>query len=570
MMQARLRLGRKDQMAKAFHAIRLTVLTLVAALALVLAAGCGGGGGGGSLAGLNMFITDDLGTGYDQVWVTIHQIEVQDAGGAFRTVFTSTAGVPVNLTSLNDGAPRFLYLGTKGIPAGDYTAVRVTMSRNLTLVATGTATGDACTFDPSLDFGATQSQATFALGGPMALAANDSLIVDFDLPNWGRVGNVVTPAFQLGDDTTLGNPARHEDEDYHGTVASLSGTAPGQTFTLQRASGSFQVVTSTSTIIYEEDASGNPVLANGQEVEVRGTFDTVNNSLTATVIKIEDGNDDDDKVEGPTQNLDDVVMTVDVLANEVEGFLPSDPIVHVQFDTTTRFFTKAGAPLTLAEMLAFLATGVEVEAEGVYDAGTNTLDAAKIKLHPEDENEAEVKGAVSNINAGAGTFDVTLGSWFGFSGSNGQVVHIVTDGSTSFKDDNGDPMTSGDFFAALQNGWFVEVEGAYDNGTITVAKAELEDNTGGGGQPEAKGYIASSDETAGTFTVNLIEWFGFNGSFGAPQVVQTTGTTEYEDENGDPLTKSAFFAGLTVGKVVDAKGSYAGGVLTATRARYKD
>jgi hypothetical protein len=297
--------------------------------------------------------------------------------------------------------------------------------------------------------------------------------------------------------------------------------------------------------------------------------------LLARVIKIEDTEQDDEhKVEGTTSDLDTNALTVVVAIHEAEGFLPQGPSVTVQFSTETRFFTKAGAPLTLNEMLTFLATGIAIEAEGTYASGTNTLTAAKMKLHPEDgdDHEAEAKGAASNLNSGAGTFDLTLASWFGFSASAGDVVPVVTTGSTTFRNDNGDVISANDFFAGLQAGQWAEVEGSYENGTLTADKAKLEDEGGGGGggQPEAEGYVAASDLGAGTFTISLVEWFGFNGSPGAPQVVQTTGSTEFLDGDGNPMTQANFFAGLTIGKEVDAKGTYASGVLTATRARYKD
>jgi hypothetical protein len=542
---------------------------------LALVAGCGGGGGGGTpTGGLNVFITDDLSTGYDQIWVTVHQIDLQDSSGGFVNVFSSTDGVPVDLTSLNDGSPRFMFMGKDAIPTGSYTGMRVTMARGLTMVATGSSNGEACTFDPSIDFGASQSRASFAFGAPVALNANSNIVLDFDLPNWTKNGNVVTPAFRRGDDSTLNDPGRHESEDYHGRVANLSGTAPDQTFTLSRTAGSFSVRTDASTLIYNENGAGSPVLINSQRVEVRGRFDVTANQLVATVIKIEDDNDDEDKVVGPTSNLDTGALTVDVSALRVEGFLPSDPIVHVQFSASTRFFTKAGMPLTLNEMLTFLATGIEVEAEGSYTAGTNTLNAAKIKLHPEDggHHDAEAKGSASNVNAGAGTFDLTLMSWYGFSSSSGTVINVVTNGSTTYRNDNGDPITSAEFFAAIQGGFFAEVEGTFSNGVLTASKAKLEDEGGGGGggQPEAKGYVVTSNLGNGTVVISLVEWFGFNGSFGAQQTIQTTGSTEFEDDDGNSMTQAAFFAGLSTGKVIDAKGSYSNGVLNATRARYKD
>ena len=557
-------------MANAFKTLKYAALTLLSGVAALLAAGCGGGGGGSALGGLNLFISDDLSTGYDQIWVSIHQIELQDSNGGFTTVFSSTDGVQVDLTNLSDGAPKFLYLGRDSIAAGNYTGVRVTMARDLTLVPTGSGTGDACTFDPAFDFGA-RSRVAFNFGAPLALAANDDFVVDFDLPNWTRAGNLVSPAIRQGDDSTIGNMARHEDEDFSGTVSGLTGTAPDQTFVLSRTDGSFNVATDANTVVFNEDGAGAPALANGLPVEVRGVFDTTSNSLLARSIKIDDGTADGDEIEGPTSNLDTNALTVDVEVHEADGFIPQDPIVHVQFSQTTQFFTKAGAPLTLAEMLDFLGTGIRIEAEGTYDGGSNTLTAAKMKLHPEDgeDHEAEAKGATSNINAGAGTFDLTLASWYGFSATNGQVIQVVTNGSTQFLDDTGNPITANDFFTGIQAGAWAEVEGVYDSGTLTAQKAKLEDN-GAPGQPEAKGYVATWDAGAGTVTINLIEWFGFDGGPGQPQVIQTTGSTAFEDHTGNPLTQAQFFAGLSAGMVIDAKGSYAVGVLTATRARYKD
>ena len=561
-------------MATASFLVRTTVLALLAGVALFVAGCGGGGGGGGPVGGLNVFISDDLGTGYDQIWVTVHEVEVQDSVGGFKSVFSSADGVQVNLTSLTDGAPRFLYLGNAKVPAGDYAGMRVTMARGLTLVPTASSTGESCTFDPSLDFGVNRTRVVFGFGANVPIAGNDSVVVDFALPDWNRNGNVVTPALKLGDDTTLGNITRHESDDYHGTVSSLSGTAPNQTFVLSRTGGSFSVTTDTTTIVFVESGAGNAHLANGQRVEVHGRFDTTGNTLVATVIKIEDSVNDEDKVTGTTSNLDTNALTVDVAVREVRGFLPSGPTVRVQFTAGTHFYTKVGAPLTLNEMLAFLATGIEIEAEGSYDSGSNTLTAAKLKLHPEDgeHHEAEAKGSASNVNAGAGTFDLTLMSWFGFSASSGQVVQVTTSGSTTYRNDNGDPISAAEFFAAIQAGMFAEVEGRFNNGTLVADKAKLEDEggPGGGGQPEAKGYVATSNLGAGTITINLVEWFGFNGSFGAPQVIQTSGSTEFLDDDNNTLTQAQFFAGLTAGRVIDAKGSFSSGVLTATRCRYDD
>lgn len=558
---------------RAFSQIRAIFLSTLA-LVFVLT-GCGGGGGGSSVAGLNIFIADDLSNTHDQIWVTVFEVEAKDSTGQHTTVFRSDEGVVVDLTNLNDGsAAKFMYLGTSAIASGEYSGMRVTLGRGLSLVPTGSSTAEACTFASAFDHGSDKSRLHLAFSGPETFSASDDLVIDFDLSQWTKTGSVVTPVIVKGSSTGLSDSSRHESDDYHGTISGLSGSGSNLAFKLTNTLGrSFVVETSDSTVVYNEDGTASPSLANGLRVEVTGTFSTLTDRLIATQIKIEDNSSgDDDKVEGVTQNFNEPALTFDVLAREVRGFLPSDPIVHVQISQSTRFFGSSGLPLTLTEIIASLNTGnFEVEVEGVYSSGTNTLTASKMKHHPENHHEAEAKGRASNMNTVAGTLDMSLVEWFGFAGSANAIISVTTSGGTQFEGENGESLSAVQFFAAVQDGSLVDARGTFADSTIAADRVRLKSGNGGvNNQDEVKGYVSSFNETAGTVTVSLTEWFGFSGSFGQSVKVQTNSNTAYRNPDGDDISKAAFFGALSNGMVVDAEGSFESGVLTAKRSRLKD
>ncbi|MCH7904812.1 MAG: DUF4382 domain-containing protein [Armatimonadetes bacterium] len=552
-------------------------LTAILSIVFVLA-GCGGGGGSLGAAGLNVFLTDDFSDDFDQVWVTVYQVEITDGAGGNTSVFTSADGVVVDLANLSDGAARFLYVGTGPLAADEYIAMRVTLGRDLTLVPTGLTSGEACTFDPAFDFGADQTRISFMFGGPFAFPVDETIVIDFDLSQWTKNLTVVTPVLTEGSTTGLDDQSRHEEDDYHGTVVGLSGTASSLTFTLNRPEGgSFSVVTDTDTVVYNEDGSASPTLANGQRVEVTGTFSPVNERILAISIKIEDGDlgdDDDFEVEGTTQDFVEANLAFDVLIREAEGFVPTEGIVHVEISQSTRFSTKSGISMTLGEMVALLNGGpLEVEVEGTYDEPSNTITATKMKLHFQGggEHEAEARGTASNIDTDLGTFVLALQEWSGFSSSQGSGINVTTDGFTTFEGPDGEDWTSTQFFAEVENGGIVKVHGEFLDGTIMADRVKLRSADGSGdNHDDAEGYATAWNEALGTVTIDLTEWFGFEGTFGAEVVIQATGSTVYRALNGDTITKAAFFAALTTGAVVDAEGTYLEGVLTADKIRLED
>jgi hypothetical protein len=261
--------------------MKVVLQILASLLALSLLAGCGGGGGNGSGSGsgsTSLFITDDLNTNYDHVWVTIKQVSLGKVGGGSTVVFDNSTGVVVDLKTLRDNqGRRFKFIGLDDALSGQYNSVSVVLDDDLVLYPTGSSTGQNRVFAGASGGTATLT-ASFAATtfGP----SHDDLIIDFNLSNWTDNGTEVTGSIAVvADDTGLHDEDRHERENYPGFVSSLNGVAPDQSFTITQGSMSFVVQCDVNTEIDRSGGNGNPVLANGQHVVVRGIFDVDQNKL---------------------------------------------------------------------------------------------------------------------------------------------------------------------------------------------------------------------------------------------------------------------------------------------------
>jgi len=459
----------------------------LAVTALAALAGCGGGGGGGgsssSGSGGAFFITDDLNTGYDHVWVTIKKVELAKVGGGTTVVYSDSVGTTVDLRSLRDAqGRRFKLIGWDNKLSGQYNGVTVTLDDDVVLYPSGSTTGQARTFEGSSG-GEKALSTTFAARtfGP----GNDDLIIDFDLATWNDNGSQVTGAnISVVTDDSVSDDSRHDRENYPGTVSNIQGTAPNQTFTLTRGNHSVTVQTSADTEIHRSDSNGNSTLAAGQHVVVRGVFNTTTNMLEAAKIKITDGDnndDDDDEANGTVSNINALAGSFDLTIEDVEEFQPSGDPIHVATTETTVFRSQSGLLMTKAEFFAALTNGANVEVEGVYNSGTNTLTATKIKLEGDDgddEDNAEVRGASSNVDAVAFTLKVTATEFSGINVAPGTLVPVVTNGDTTYKGANNVSMTQSAFFTLLTGspGTQVEVEGHWDGTVLTASKLKIEND----------------------------------------------------------------------------------------------
>ena len=452
----------------------------------IAAFGCGGGGGGGGSNGndsANLFLTDDLNAGYDHVWVTVKQVTLGQVGGGSDVVFNSTTGVTVDLRSLSDAqGKRFKFLVRDDGLSGQYDSVTVTLDDDVNLFTTGSSTGLARTFEGSVN-GEKTLTANFPARefGP----GNDDLVIDFDLATWNDNGTQVTGANikAVAFDNGLNDDSRHERENYPGTITNLSGTAPNQTFTLLRGNHTVEVQLNADTEIHRSGGDGNPVLVSGEHVVVRGHFDVTLNKLIAEKVKItgDDDDEDEDEARGDVSNIDATAGTFDLSVDDADNFLPTGDPIHVVTNVSTTYRNGAGNTVTKEEFFAILETGNEVEVEGTYDSGTNTLTAVKVKFEDDDDDEdnAEVTGASSSVDATLFTFKVQASAFSGINVAPGTLIDVVTTDSTVYR-----PLSGGDpdidratFFAAITGtpGHIIEVEGNWNGTVLTAFKVKLED-----------------------------------------------------------------------------------------------
>lgn len=458
---------------------RLKIALLGLCLCLLMLFGCGGSGGGsgsGVPGGtVSAFATDDMNAGFSHVWVKIKKIDLNSATGS-ATIFdeSATGGRLVDLRTLRDTTgSRFVLLSNASVPAGSYTGATVTMDKNLSIVATGSATATDAVFD-----GATLEEKvlTVTFRSPINPATKPKVVIDFDLKNWNLVAGVVTASgdafVKHGSDDGIHDSSRHEEDDYSGTVSALAGTAPVQTFTINKKGRSINVTTDASTVIFNNNGTDNPALTNGLKVEVTGIFDTTANVLLARRVKVERESESEDeaKVKGTVTGSNEALGMITTTIDHAEGFVPQATTALVGTTETTKFFGPSGINITKAEFFALIVNNVtRVEAEGISTSGIG-ITAKRVKIEDgeghggggdggegDGHHEAELKGNVSNLNLDTKTFDLTVSRWEGVSLTAGVVVKVT---ATSIPAD-------------VVNGARVEAEGIYDVATTTLTAKKV-------------------------------------------------------------------------------------------------
>lgn len=436
------------------------------ALALLIGvAGCGGGSGsggvGGSTGALTVFVTDDFRTDFDHVWGTIYKVELVADDTSTVSVFDDSVGRVFDFSRLNDGVnPKFAFLNHANVRAANYRSVRLTLGNQMNLIPTGTTTGT--NFDvEGTAAGAGKVVVTMNLPAVSRFEGSDDLVIDFDLPNFTLVGGKITPSLRRGANSGLDDLNRHEAEDIHGTVTSLSGTAPTLIFDMQVRNGRImRVRTDANTAIFNSNGTPSPTLAVSKRVEVRGKFDTGSDTMLATSVKIEDASGEDaNESRGVPSAINSTDGTFTLTVNGVQGFVPANRMMSVVTSTNTIYRSDRGVILTKADFFTALATeGMLVEVEGTYNATNNTFTARKAKLEDEsgDDNgdgfgQAEAKGRVGQFNATAGTAQITVSEFQGFSFGGG-VLTFTTTANTRYRDNEGETITKEAFFSSLVSG----------------------------------------------------------------------------------------------------------------------
>ncbi len=188
-----------------------------------------------------------------------------------------------------------------------------------------------------------------------------------------------------------------------GTVPANGASTTGDTFVVTGFSNTSVNVTIAGTFDLDDMPGG--IVQNDDFVEVRGTYDSVTNTVTADRVQLEDsavGNDGDEvSIEGLITDFND----------------PSDfKVDGLQVDA------GMGAEFSPATLETQLADGIKVEVEGTI-SGT-TLIAEKVESR---DNDIKVEARVSEQpDENAGTLTVQFGT--------GDTLVILVDSQTQMED----------------------------------------------------------------------------------------------------------------------------------------
>lgn len=145
-----------------------------------------------------------------------------------------------------------------------------------------------------------------------------------------------------------------------------------------------------------------------------------------------------------------------------------------------------------------LANGLRVEVRGVYDPVADTLRATSVKIEDSgsaSQFEDEAKGAPTDVDATAGTFNLTIGRAEGFVPDR-KIIAVATTATTAFRGQRGAVFTKADFFAKLATQPWVEAEGSYDpaTGILTAKSLKLEHGRPGHEHEDGPGNDDSIDD----------------------------------------------------------------------------
>ncbi len=284
-----------------------------------------------------------------------------------------------------------------------------------------------------------------------------------------------------------------------------------------------------SLLVDYASATTEGTLANGTRVEVNGTLN--GSLLTASRVetkRIEGDRGSEVEIEGPVSDLDTAAQTFTALGYRV---------------------SYAGA-----RVRGVLADGARIEIEGRFDGSDASLIIArevKVKQRRGGDGRAdgEVKGALSAVDAAAGTFDL---------GGTGYFV----DSATVFDRDDSDAT-----LADLRVGDYVEVKfrsTRIEAGRLYATKVAFDDRADGDdriGEFEIEGSVSAFVDAPGSRQLSI------NGYVVTP----SDSARYYGDRNDNPLTADQFWNGLSVGQRLEVKGTLgAGNAVTGLRFELED
>ncbi len=262
-----------------------------------------------------------------------------------------------------------------------------------------------------------------------------------------------------------------------------------------------------------------PAFDDGSFVEAEGDS-FVGNTLFADRLELEDRDlPDDEEVE-----LEGLVTDTspDIGDFEVSGF-------PVELTAQTSFENGTASDIVL---------NARVEVEGEVSGGVLVADEVEFRFL--EESQFAFEGPVTLVDAGNGTVAVFSTVW-------GAEVQITA--STTLKDSRSGliPFTLDD----LEVTDFVEIGGFVDNnGDLIATKLERESDPGFG-EELLKGPVTGKTNA---------------NTYGIVGIQANVNGADFEDENGNSMTASQFFAAVDVGDIVELEGEFVNTFFAAVEA----
>lgn len=296
----------------------------------------------------------------------------------------------------------------------------------------------------------------------------------------------------------------------HGVISLLNDAA--KTFMLNNLEVNYANAT------FEDFGSATPT--DGDLVEVKGASFDSSGALVATNVELENQND------RIGDNDEDA---------EIEGL--------ITLFTSAQDFSVAGVPVITNSSTQFkygitadLALNVRVEVEGTFNA-SGVLLASEVEL--ENEADIEVTSVLDLVDADNQTFII-----FG--------INFIIDESTRFEDksDSGlEPFSISD----LNSGDYLAVRGFERDGQLYASLVEREDL-------DTRNEVQGMVETIATDSLSILG-----------VTITIDANTDYQDFDDSTMTQSEFFGLLSVGSLVNARGSKtSSNVLLAEQLSFED
>jgi len=206
---------------------------------------------------------------------------------------------------------------------------------------------------------------------------------------------------------------------------------------------------------------------------------------SSLVVDFDLGNWDDDGAlitgnpflqESSGDGLDDVDRhennDIDGVVSGLSGAAPDQLFTLADGEQPVKVITNAQTVFCGFDALS---NGMRVSVKGTFSRENHAFVARKISI--DDENDMpEAEGPASEINAGEGTFVLTLHDCEHFLPTL-DTVNVSTGEATEFFNRNGMPVNAEAFFASLEPGTKLEVRGPYyaESNTIAAIRVSYED-----------------------------------------------------------------------------------------------